>query len=257
MYTIVGDDGVDDLVLESGLSGLESSFSDLRNQKIERSEILSLDDKFFIATYSSAMKRRTIAEREHQRTQWNKALELGNMMKKTYQEASPEKKQAIRGLYERTPSPKGETISQDELEALVKDPIQHLFIPHIQVEAPLLYKLDMAIVETSDRIGFITSDAPCIWYDAEAHKRPPFYQAPALMYESIEITLPVSPRRMILFNRKGLNGYLSPKEGGVDQLNRRTRFRCYEHFIVNRNEKKDIWFDPGVEPDDSWRRTHK
>ena len=40
-------------------------------------------------------------------------------------------------------------------------------------------------------------------------------------------------------------------------MNRRTRFSAYEYFIVNSNTKKDIWFDPGIEPEDSWEKIQK
>ena len=73
------------------------------------------------------------------------------------------------------------------------------------------------------------------------------------MYESIEITLPVSPRQIILLNRRGRKGYFPVGESLVDQLNRRTRFSCVNHFVNNTNAVRPIWFDPGVEPEDSWR----
>jgi hypothetical protein len=76
------------------------------------------------------------------------------------------------------------------------------------------------------------------------------------MYESIEITLPVSPRQIVLLNRRGLNAYLPAGESLVDQLNRRTRFSCVNHFVNNTNAIRLIWFDPGVEPEDSWRNQH-
>jgi len=40
----------------------------------------------------------------------------------------------------------------------------------------------------------------------------------------------------------------------VDEFNRRTRFQCSEYFVSNSNATKPIWFDPGVEPEDSWRK---
>jgi hypothetical protein len=50
------------------------------------------------------------------------------------------------------------------------------------------------------------------------------YQAPALIYESIGITLPVSPRRLILLNRRGLSGYAEAPERVVAECNRRHAF---------------------------------
>lgn len=118
---------------------------------------------------------------------------------------------------------------------------------------PLLRALDFAILTTDDSVGFITSDNPCVWCDPLAYKRPPMHRQPALMYESIEITMPVSPKECILLNRQGVNGY---RKIPPDAMNRRTRLFADESFVVNKNVKKDIWFEQGVEPDDSWDKTH-
>ncbi len=82
------------------------------------------------------------------------------------------------------------------------------------------------------------------------------YQSPALMYESIEITLPVSADQIIFLNRKGFSGYLPASEKLVDEFNRRTRFNCAEYFVNNTQLTRPIWFDPGTEPEDSWRKQH-
>jgi hypothetical protein len=98
---------------------------------------------------------------------------------------------------------------------------------------------------------------PYVWFDPERYKRPPFYSQPALIYPSIEITLPISPRQMVVLNRRGLNGYSTVSwQRGLDDLNRRIRFCAHEYFIANSGAKKDIWFNPGIEPEDSWRKLH-
>jgi hypothetical protein len=102
--------------------------------------------------------------------------------------------------------------------------------------------------------SFITSDTRCVWFDPEWHTRPPFYQARALIYLSTEITLAVSPRQLIMLNRQGRSGYFVAGERGTEEFNRRTRFQCSEYFVVNTNAQNPIWFDVGVEPEDSWRK---
>ena len=133
------------------------------------------------------------------------------------------------------------SISYEEVKAVAKHPLQTLLHPMIRAEAPLLYRLDLSVCETTDKVGFITSDAPCVWFDSEACKRPPMYQAPALMYKTIEIRFPVSPRQMIVLNRMGLRGYVLANEEIVDELNRINRFHADEHFVVNSNVKKTVW----------------
>lgn len=127
----------------------------------------------------------------------------------------------------------------------------------VSTSAPLLCRLDLSIVVTDSEIGFITSDEPCLWYDPKAYTRPPLYRAPALIYETIEIALPISPNAVLYLNRQGINGYKFANEELVDILNSRTRFDAHEYFIVNSNVKKDKWFDARMEPDDSWEKVQE
>jgi hypothetical protein len=150
------------------------------------------------------------------------------------------------------------SLSYGDVKALYKNPLQKMLGPMIRTLTPLLRKLDVLMLETDDEIGFITSDHPCVWFDAEAYKRPPLYRGPALMYESVEISLPLSPRHCVLLNRRGLTGYITATPLMLDEMNRRTRFHADEHFVVRVNRVKPVWFDPGVEPDDSWDKVqHK
>jgi len=93
------------------------------------------------------------------------------------------------------------------VKAFAEQPLQNLMVTEIETQARLLRRLSMAILICPDRSAFITSDNPCAWFDAEAYKRPPMFRGPALMYPSIEISLPVSPHHLILLNRRDLDGY--------------------------------------------------
>ena len=94
----------------------------------------------------------------------------------------------------------------------------------------------------------ITSDAPCVWFDPEAYKRPFLYRAPGLAWPTIEVTLPVSPKQVLLMNHAGLNRYFKVPPHIVDELNRRTRGHADEYFVVQRNEARPIWYDLGTPP---------
>ena len=137
---------------------------------------------------------------------------------------------------------------------MVEDPVGTMLLPMIEADAPLLANLDMAILCTESKPGFITSDRPCVWFDPEGYKRPPIYRGPALMYETIEITLPISPRQCILLNRQGVTGYIDIDDRAVDELNRMQRFQASEYYVVNQDSVKDYWFEMGEEPDNSWEK---
>lgn len=140
------------------------------------------------------------------------------------------------------------------MKRLVEKPMETMLLPQIVTATPLLARLDIVVLNCETEPGFITSDDPCVWFDPEAYKRPPLFEAPGLKYETIEISLPVSPRQMIVLNRRRHSGYRDVPEREVNDFNRRTRFHCAEYFVSNSNATKPIWFDPGEEPEDSWRK---
>lgn len=253
-YTIKRADGERDLTLEHGLSELEDQFCASRDKKLKFRQSITAEKHIILCAFIAAMGARTKIMQAHQQEQWLGALEKMEKMRKWARTATPEEKKMMAGP-PRSGEQKRQSLNYNEVKKVAEKPIQHLLLPSIFKETPLLCKIDFAILETDAKPGFITSDNPCVWSDPEAYKRPPFYRTPGLMYESIEITLPISPQQAILLNRKGFNGYITVNENAVDMLNRITRFNAYEHFIVNKNIKKDIWFAPSKEPADSWEKT--
>jgi Protein of unknown function (DUF4238) len=256
MYTIRRSDGERDLRLEKGLQQLETQFASIRRKKLTRHDILTRDEHFLLCVFIAASRARTRVQRELLREQWREPLKQMDRMIEWMKAATPEQKQAAPRA-SLSPKNLGQTMTHEQVRRVVGQPLQTMLSSMIVAEAPLLTKLDFAIYETDDDLGFITSDHPCTWFDPEAYKRPPIWRGPALMYETIEISLPISPKQCILLNRCGIGGYREVGIGWVDDLNRRCRFRADEYFVARRNQTKPIWFDPGVEPADSWERTHQ
>ena len=255
-YTVQRADGKRDLTLENGLSGLESQFSTLRDDKLKNHLSITLDEHILLCAFIAAMHVRTRPMRNHQQGQWQGALGMMKKMREWAKTATSEQKDLMAG-FPRTKEQKRKSLSYEDVRELAKNPVQHLLMPSISIETPQLCALDFAILETDVQPGFITSDNPCVWSDPEAYRRPPFYRTPGLMYESIEISLPVSPQQAILLNRRDFNGYIEVDENAVNELNRITRFNTSEQFIVNCKLKRDIWFIPGKEPLDSWEKIQK
>ena len=254
LYTIELPGGGRNLILEHGLSQLESEFAKIRDAKLRAQAPLEPGEDAWLCAFIAATYARTPAQRDHQRKQWGKVVALSERMIEWAKTATPAQMRAASSL--RTPN-RERGLTYDDVKSLAEKPLQTAMMTNIKTLIPLLMRLDLAVLTCSDNMpGFITSDNPCVWFDAEACKRPPLFQSPALMYESIEITLPVSPRQIVWLNRRGRNGYFPAGESLVDQLNRRTRFSCVNHFVNNTNAIRPIWFDPGVEPEDSWRNQH-
>jgi Protein of unknown function (DUF4238) len=260
MYTIAEADGNRNLVLEHGLSGLETQFSLIRDKKLKHRRQLEPAEHLILCAFVAAMDARTKARREHTEKDWGKVVELMDKMREKAKTFTPEQREQARRRAEIDEIMRGDapTLGEKEARKIASQPMQEMLAPIISTLTPLLSMMEVIIVETSSSPGFITSDSPSVWFDPEAYKRPPLYQAPALMFESTEISLPISPQQMLIFKRsfEPLRGYIRVKDNVVDELNKRTRFLAHEFFIVNSNVKKDFWFDPGADPEDSWDKLH-
>lgn len=260
-YTIERNDGGRNLVLEDGLSGLESEFVKVR-AKLARRERLSRREYAHLLAFVAAMEARTKAQREWDRSQWKKALDLMDRYEEVWRRSSPEERRNLAamtgGLTQDQRHSRGEaTIGYDEVTAIVEKPTQHLFGSRMNSMLPVIERMRPVIIETDDPIGFITSDDPCVVFDPEAYKRSPMLRGPVLEFPSTEVTLPLSPHQLLILSWWDIAAPFVPvPQKTVDSFNRRTRFYAHEHYVVKRNATKAIWFTPDDEPDDSWEKMH-
>lgn len=250
LYTIRLPNGRRDLVLEHGLASLESAFVKIRDSTLAREREPTIEERVYLCAFLAAAHARTPIQRNHLGEQWGKVLEQMEHLKEWAETATPEQRRDASTLARGS----GPSFDYEDVKRMAEKPMGTWLMPQIIGAVPLLVRLDFAVVECAPDRNFITSDNPCVWFDPQWHTRPPFYQAPGLMYESIEITLPVSPRQVILLNRQGREGYFAAGERATEEFNRRTRFQCSEYFVNNSNRTRPEWFDPRVEPEDSWRK---
>ena len=200
MYTITPDNNPQgrDLSLEHGLSRIESDFCAVRREFIEPARPLGKRERTILLTFAACSQFRTPGFREHTRNQWQPVLELGRELDERMRAATP-KQRANAALISSIGSNRKNSMSMDQVQRIVDKPLQMVLAPHVAATVPLLSKMtNLTILCTRKVPGFITSDEPVVWFDPESCKRPPMYQGPALMYDTIEITMPISPTRMIL-----------------------------------------------------------
>lgn len=237
MYTIVDKNGNRILEIEHGLSGLEGKFALIRDNKLASQQKLSLEERYYILIFVAAMH---VAIKVHLSSEWGKVVELGNMVKQSYENGTPEQRKALESVGSLNND--GPSFTLDEVGKFQQEPMQTIMIPRINAEFNLYTKMHLSILNTDDEVGFITSDNPCVWFDPEAYKRPPFYRSVGLGYKSVEVTLPISPKQAILISHTPLPLYLNVDMLNVDSINRKTRFHADKYYVVNRNYKKDFWF---------------
>lgn len=98
MYTIVDETGNRILDIEHGLSGLEGKLALIRDNKLASQQNLSLEERYYILIFVAAMNNRTVAIKEHLSSEWGKVVELGNMLKQSYENGTPEQGKALESI---------------------------------------------------------------------------------------------------------------------------------------------------------------
>ncbi|MGM0652618.1 MAG: DUF4238 domain-containing protein, partial [Bacillota bacterium] len=241
MYTIERKDGVRILTLEHGLSGLESKFSKMR-EKLLRKQILAEEERLVILAFIAATFSRTKQQRNHLKDQWGELADLGQGMKDGILKASPEHREKMASVGRLTSDGK-KGLSLSEVKEIANQPMQKMLYISIKVQLELFLPMNLSFLLTENSPGFITSDAPCVWFDPEAYKKPAFYRLPGVADRNIEITLPLSPNIMALLSWRSCDTYINLDGKDVDNLNRRTRVHADEYIVVNCNYVNETWFD--------------
>lgn len=234
-YTVTLPSGERSLVLEDTLSALEGQFVSVLS-RIRRRERLNAVDRAHLCMFAAAMHSRTMAQGEHWRKQMAQLHEMVEAMERAH------------GM------PPGKSLTTAKM---VDRAHVDIVIMSIMQVTPMLFEMPMSILVTEDPAGFITSDVPCIWFNSKLHTLPPFYRSPGLAQRDIEVRLPLTPQHMLLISHQELEPYISVNPKMVQELNRTTRFSCYEEFISWKGEVDPFWFSEREMPDDAWEKTEQ
>lgn len=97
----------------------------------------------------------------------------------------------------------------------------------------------MRIYKTTDKIGFITSDAPCVLHDPKA---PLNHFGAGMNSESLNIVLPISPNHCIVMKPK-INDTISFGYENIDkrpelliEINKLIYSKSYKYYISNNKD---------------------
>jgi hypothetical protein len=229
-YTIKMPNGERNLVIENTLAGIENHFVGVLG-RIRRRENLTPLDRARLCLFTAAMQTRTNPMGQH----WKQ-----NFQRVHNQVVALEKKcNALPG-------------TSLEMAEMVENAHQHLIESSWAVQAPLLFRMPMSILVADDDLGFITTDNPCVWFNPNWYKMPPFLRPPGLGQTDIEVTLPLSPNHLLFISHRPNLPYIEVNQTVVDETNRACRFNCDEEFVSWKGETRPYWFDPGKEPEDTW-----
>jgi hypothetical protein len=246
MYTIKLPDGGRDLRIEHGLHELEDHFIRIRDAILEPRMPMTDEDRLKFLAFVAAMKARTKRQRDHQRKQWTEALEMGQRLRDAMMRMTPKQRAAAGKV---SSGGTGPSLSMNQVEQLARNPLQNLLPAHVEALLAKLLAMKLAVLCAEDDPGFITSDDPCQIRDPQASSRPFPFNAPDLVYDTAELTMPISPTRLLVVSwRDALSGYIDVTSDLVTEGNRMTRWHCEEEFIVRRQTLRKDWFQPDQAP---------
>jgi hypothetical protein len=147
----------------------------------------------------------------------------------------------------------GPGITMEQVEKMRDHPIQMAAGPMLEASLSRFFEMEVAILCTSDRVGFVTGDQPCVWTDPEAYKRPPAYRGFGLSSKSIEVTMPISPTQCLLITHSPhMRGFIDLSSAELDEINGRHINACRDAFVARRNELRPAWFAKHPLPEDAW-----
>jgi uncharacterized protein DUF4238 len=234
-YTSHLPDGQRDLSLEHCLATLEGKFCEIRDTRIANREKLKTVEKLWLCAFMDAMHFRTRAQRNAFQKQWGHAHRMAEEIQRSLDAMTPEQRQEYR-----PPRVLGETrgpsLTIDDAKVLANEPLQHMLLPAIAEDLPVLARMNLCIFTTEDDVGFITSDHPCVWYDPSRRRG-----QTALRARTIEVTMPVSPNSLALLCWEDFPDYENLMPLGVDDANTLRQRACEEYFVVRRNATKSVW----------------
>jgi hypothetical protein len=209
-----------------------------------------------LLAFLAAMHSRTPSRRDHFMGFWSEVLQMGEEIEHQMKVATPEERRRV-ASYAAPDDSNRPTMSLDDVRKIRANPMQHTLEPLMAAEFPLLTRMRCFVLCTASEIGFITSDAPVVWFDPEWHRKPPLYRSACFSDPELEITLPLSPMQMLVLkhgeaNTQRLVEYVEVPDKVVSELNRRTRSLCANEFIVRIQRTELRWFEQGTMPADAW-----
>jgi hypothetical protein len=209
---------------------------------IEPSKPLSDTDRLYLLAFAAAAKWRTPKAREHIRRQWTPILQEMDYVTENMKTWTADQKERAVNMPRLGTDNAEPSMGREDVRTLVDAPLQTTLGTHIKAMVPVLMGMKASILCTSASPGFITSDHPCALFDPEAHKRPPAYRYVALDSPTVELSLPLSPRHLLVVSHDHEAGeYMSIPDALVDHANSITRLYANETIVVCRNELREAW----------------
>ncbi len=139
-------------------------------------------------------------------------------------------------------------MSLSDIQHSIDNALHHTLRISMLAGVPFFKTLDWSILCREEEPFFVTSDDPFVWIGPDMERRFYLMHTPQHISPTGEITVPLSPRRMLILGRHHLGQYTDVKPGVVDELNRRTRAECDKEFVYLSEYDRPQWYDDSKPP---------
>lgn len=242
--------------LETKLSQLEGKFRRIRDERLAKHKPLIRPDLVSLLAFVAAMHARTPRMRDHHQEQFQHMLTVMEDLDAAMKRATPAEREAEANRQYLPGSTSGPSLNMGQVRRMVEYPMLAMFYPFFAAELKGYSKMQMTVLCTTAASPFITSDAPVAWFDPRTQGRQGIYAAVGLSNATIEVTMPLSPRQMLMLTWRPVSPqvYVDIPEQAVQEMNRRTHAYAYKQFVSCNSSTHDRWFDPNAAPPWSTRK---
>ncbi|MDB5583353.1 MAG: hypothetical protein JWR80_8529 [Bradyrhizobium sp.] len=173
----------------------------------------------------------------------DRIVSKGSAMEAAFYRASPAKRSRMALASRATVSKHKPGMTLEEARRAANEPFGTWMPVHTRMEWEVLRSMTITVLEAPLGVGFITSDSPVVWHDGRNHALPDARPV-GLAHPAIEVSMPITPRFCVLFDRSRRKGNLRLNEHGVAEINARTLRWCVSYFIGSSAELTVDWVEP-------------
>lgn len=243
-YTSYSEDGERNIDTEEKLSAIESNFSKIRDNRINKEELLTKDEYGQLCDFIMTMSVRTPKFGNHFKHPIQQMIDHAKFHYDWLKQASPLERDNARKQHTNSsnypPSTTRTTIL--ELETLLAQPYPSGIDYALKVRSPAIQRLPMVIFKANSANGFITSDHPVVIFP---YLNPPESKNFDILTPEI-IYMPLNPRKAIFITDKNTNlhnSYIEVSAECEDELNTCIRKNADQFFVSLTGLSKPCWFN--------------
>jgi Protein of unknown function (DUF4238) len=238
MYTIVNEKGERDLSVEEDLAQLEDEFSQIRRRKFDVGVDPSEEEWETVCEFAVAAFARTPSYRDRtsEANAFNSSFvaQIDGLRK----EFGYENRTIYLNLG-------GQLVTTEEYKEAAAFPAPFALDNAFETLLPVLMGMTKVVLHTTEQVGFITTDQPCVAHDPTLHRQPPGYASLQMSMPNLEVLMPVSPSHCLLFHHSKLRRAEVFKPIGrrvLGRINFRLRHYAPTTLVARLNQTNRWWF---------------